>query len=150
MGFFNFGKKKQNETCDCGGACNPKANNTTIENKKDDEACAYNSNEGNEKSYCSNIDATSISNAKAELDKGAKIKVLGPGCKKCTALEDATKQALANLNINESIDHVTDFAAIASYGVMSTPALVVDGKVVSYGKALKVNEVEDILKKARA
>ncbi len=47
------------------------------------------------------------------------------------------------------IEHVTDFARIAAYGVMSTPALVIDGKVVSYGKVLKTEEVVQILKKIR-
>lgn len=77
------------------------------------------------------------------------VKVLGSGCAKCNALEEATKEALAELGMNTDIEHVTDFAQIASYGVMSTPALVVDGKVVSYGKVLKKQEVIDILKKVR-
>ena len=49
--------------------------------------------------------------------------------------------------MESEIDHVTDFPQIASYGVMSTPALVVDGKVVSYGKVLKKDEVVNILLK---
>ncbi len=52
-------------------------------------------------------------------------------------MEDAVRAALTELGMDTSIDHVTDFAQIAAYGVMSTPALVVDGKVVSYGKVLK-------------
>ena len=67
----------------------------------------------------------------------AGVKVLGSGCAKCHALEDAAKAALEELNMDTTIDHVTDFAQIAAYGVMTTPALVVDGKVVSYGKVLK-------------
>ena len=47
------------------------------------------------------------------------------------------------------VDHITDFSEIAAYGVMSTPALVVDGKVVSYGKVLKKNELVKILKEVR-
>lgn len=47
------------------------------------------------------------------------------------------------------MDHVTDFSQIAAYGVMSTPALVIDGKVVSYGRVLKKQEVIDILRKVR-
>lgn len=77
------------------------------------------------------------------------IKVLGSGCAKCNELEKATVAALKNLGIDEPIEHVTDFSKIASFGVMSTPALVVDGKVLSYGKVLKVGEVEDLIKKAR-
>jgi hypothetical protein len=51
--------------------------------------------------------------------------------------------------MDTAIDHVTDFAQIAAYGVMTTPALVVDGKVVSYGKTLKTDEVVNLLKKVR-
>ncbi|MEG1877878.1 MAG: thioredoxin family protein, partial [Lachnospiraceae bacterium] len=56
---------------------------------------------------------------------------------------------LKELGMSDSIDHVTDFTQIAAYGVMTTPALVVDGKVVSFGKVLKKDEVISILKKAR-
>lgn len=52
-------------------------------------------------------------------------------------MEDAVRAALTELGMDTSIDHVTDFTQIAAYGVMTTPALVVDGKVVSYGKVLK-------------
>ncbi len=79
----------------------------------------------------------------------APVKVLGSGCAKCNELEAAVKTALEQLGMDPSIDHVTDFAQIAAYGVMSTPALVVDGKVVSYGKVLKSDEVVELLKKAR-
>ena len=51
--------------------------------------------------------------------------------------------------MDTTIEHVTDFVQIAAYGVMSTPALVVDGKVVSYGKVLKTEEIVQILKKMR-
>lgn len=51
--------------------------------------------------------------------------------------------------MNNEIDHVTDFTQIASYGVMSTPALVVDGKVEAFGKVLKTEEVVKILQKVR-
>lgn len=51
--------------------------------------------------------------------------------------------------MDASIDHVTDFSQIAAYGVMTTPALVVDGKVVSFGKVLKTDEVVHLLQKVR-
>lgn len=87
---------------------------------------------------------------KAEDKKtGAGVKVLGSGCAKCNALESAVKEALEELGMNTTIDHVTDFSQIAAFGVMSTPALVIDGKVVSYGKVLKMQEVIDILTKVR-
>lgn len=77
------------------------------------------------------------------------IKVLGSGCANCNQLEAATLEALKELGMDTSIDHVTDFAQIAAYGVMTTPALIVDGKVVSYGKVLKKDEVIKLLQKSR-
>ncbi len=69
------------------------------------------------------------------------IKILGSGCKYCTTLAENTKEALKELGLEAEIEKVTEFAQIASYGVMSTPALVVDEKVVSYGKVLKPKEI---------
>ncbi len=77
------------------------------------------------------------------------VKVLGSGCEKCNQLEAAAKAALKQLGMDTAIEHVTDFSQIAAYGVMSTPALVVDGKVVSYGKVLKTEEVVKLLQKVR-
>ena len=74
--------------------------------------------------------------------------MLGSGCAKCNALEDAVRAALAELGRDTAIEHVTDFAQIAAYGVMTTPALVVNGKVVSYGKVLKEDEAKALLQKA--
>ncbi len=94
-------------------------------------------------------DAQCMAKAQAARTEGASVKVLGSGCAKCNQLEAATKAALAQLGMDTTIDHVTDFAQIAAYGVMTTPALVVDGKVVSYGKVLKTEEVVKILQKVR-
>ena len=94
-------------------------------------------------------DSESMEQAASAKTEGASVKVLGSGCAKCNALEAATKAALEQLGMDTTIEHVTDFAKIATYGVMSTPALVVDGKVVAYGKALKTEEVVAILKKVR-
>ena len=71
--------------------------------------------------------------AETAKTEGASVKVLGSGCDKCNQLEKATREALSELKMDTAIDHVKDFAQIAAYGVMSTPALVVDGKVVSFG-----------------
>lgn len=73
------------------------------------------------------------------------IKILGSGCAKCNQLESAVKDALIQLGMRTEVEHVTDFTQIAAYGVMATPALVVDEKVVSYGKVLKTKEVVKIL-----
>lgn len=101
-------------------------------------------------SCCKNVDCHEDSMNKAEEIKATSgIMILGSGCAKCNALEAATRQALDQLQIQESIVHITDFAQIAAFGVMSTPALVIDRKVVSYGKVLKVEEITEILRKTR-
>lgn len=94
-------------------------------------------------------DTESVAKAETAKSEGASVKVLGSGCAKCNQLEASTKAALEQLGMDPTIDHVRDFAEIAAYGVMTTPALVVDGKVVSYGKVLKTEEVAAILKKVR-
>lgn len=108
-------------------------------NTKVEEACCCGGNCG----------ADSKNAASAAKTEGASVKVLGSGCAKCNALEAATVAALTELGMDTAIDHVTDFAQIAAYGVMSTPALVVDGKVVAYGKVLNQKEVVAILQKVR-
>ncbi|MDP0488909.1 MAG: thioredoxin family protein [Fusobacterium sp. JB021] len=75
------------------------------------------------------------------------VKILGSGCKKCRALEENTKKAIEELEIEANVEHVTDMAKIVGYGVMSTPALVINDKVVSTGKVLKVEEAKETIKK---
>ena len=71
---------------------------------------------------------------KAEEKKtGMGVKILGGGCAKCNQLETATAEALTELGMDTTIEHIRDWGEIASYGVMTTPALVIDGKVVSFG-----------------
>ncbi len=81
--------------------------------------------------------------------EGASIKILGSGCAKCNQLEANTREALEALHMDTAIDHITDFSQIAAYGVMTTPALLVDGKIVSFGRVLKTEEVIAVLKKSR-
>ena len=78
-----------------------------------------------------------------------RIKILGSGCAKCHALEKSVRAALEELHLEAAIDDVTDFSQIAAYGVMTTPALVVDGKVVSYGKVLKKDEAKALIQSVR-
>jgi len=108
-----FGKKKKEEVaapCECGGACESKANSE---------------------------------------EQNAAILVLGGGCAKCNQLEAAVRQAMGELGLNEAVCHVTDFTEIAAAGVMTTPALMIDGKVVSSGRVLSKGEALELLKKAR-
>lgn len=102
------------------------------------------------KSCCCGGNCTPESMAQAKAAKATLgVKVLGSGCAKCNALEEATRAALAELGMDTTIDHVTDFTQIAAYGVMTTPALVIDGKVVSYGKVLKKDEAKALITTAR-
>ncbi|RZU38353.1 small redox-active disulfide protein 2 [Fluviicoccus keumensis] len=73
------------------------------------------------------------------------IKILGSGCSKCQALTENTRKALAESGREAEIVKVTGFAEIAAHGVMSTPALVVDGKVVSAGKVLNPADIRRFL-----
>ncbi len=73
------------------------------------------------------------------------IKVLGPGCTNCTNLEKATRQAVADLGLDATIEKITDYPTIAGYGVMSTPALVVEDKVLVSGRVPTTRQIRDLL-----
>ncbi len=75
------------------------------------------------------------------------IKVLGSGCKKCKQLENNVKEALVTTGIEAEVEKVEDMQQIMSYGVMSTPALVVDEKLISSGKVLKEKEIIKVISK---
>lgn len=75
-----------------------------------------------------------------------KIEILGTGCSKCKALEEAVKQAVAQSGKFVQIEKVDDIQKIMDYAVMSTPGLVIDGKVVSTGKLLSVAEIAALIK----
>ena len=69
------------------------------------------------------------------------IKVLGSGCCKCENPLEAVKEAVAEKGIGAEIEYITDMARIMEYGIMSTPALMVDNKLVSMGRILKTKDV---------
>lgn len=73
------------------------------------------------------------------------IKVLGPGCKNCVTLEQRTKEALANLGAEATVEKIEDYDQIASYGIMATPGLVIDGQVVIAGKVPTVSAIEELI-----
>ncbi len=73
------------------------------------------------------------------------IKVLGSGCSKCKKLEENVRKAVAEKGLEATVEKVTDLKVIMSYGVMSTPALIIDEKVVSAGRLLSVSDVVKLL-----
>lgn len=73
------------------------------------------------------------------------IKVLGSGCCKCENLLEAVKEAAAEKGINAEIEYITDLQKIMEYGIMSTPALMIDNKVVSMGRLLKAKDISKLL-----
>lgn len=73
------------------------------------------------------------------------IKILGPGCTNCVNLERVTREAVAVLGLDAQIEKVTDYAAIMGYGVMSTPGLVVDDKVLMSGRVPTAAKVRELL-----
>ena len=73
------------------------------------------------------------------------IKILGPGCDNCHTLEQRTREALADLGATAEITAVTDYPSIAGYGVMSTPALVIDEQVVLSGRVPSKTQIHQIL-----
>ena len=73
------------------------------------------------------------------------IKILGPGCKNCANLERATRQAVADLGLEATIEKVTDYTEIAGYGIMRTPGLVVDEQVLVSGRVPKAAEIAQLL-----
>ena len=121
MSLFNFGKKKREE--------------------KKAPACACNCG-------CSTSEVSKITNdcCPEAKDGICCVKVLGAGCKSCHEMYENTKQAVKNIGLNIEVEYITDMQKIMEYGVMSMPALVVNEKVVSQGKVLKVTDAEKTLK----
>ena len=75
------------------------------------------------------------------------IKILGSGCAKCNKLYDLTDQAAGLLGVDYEMEKVTDMNKFADYGVMMTPALVVDGEVKSTGKVPSIEKLKDLIGK---
>ncbi len=77
------------------------------------------------------------------------IKVLGPGCANCHKMEELTKQAVRELGLDAEVVKITDIAEIARHGILSTPGLVVNGKVKYSGKPLpSLEKVKEMIKEA--
>ena len=73
------------------------------------------------------------------------IKVLGPGCNNCKNLERVTREAVDSLGLDATIEKVTDYPTIAGYGVMATPALVVDERLVLAGRVPTASHLRELL-----
>ena len=76
-----------------------------------------------------------------------KIQILGPGCPKCRALEQNVREALARLAVEAEVEKVTDIDRMMDMGVMMTPALVLDGVVLSVGRVLSSVQIAELLTK---
>lgn len=78
-----------------------------------------------------------------------KIQVAGPGCPRCLATEKNVREACAQLDLGADISHVFDMMEIAKLGVIFTPAVIVDGKIMLSGKLPTVEELKKILSKIK-
>ncbi len=75
------------------------------------------------------------------------IKVLGPGCANCHKMEELTKQAVKELDLSAEIVKITDMRDIARHGILSTPGLIVNGKIKHTGKPLpNLDKVKELIK----
>jgi small redox-active disulfide protein 2 len=75
------------------------------------------------------------------------IKILGTGCSKCKTLEEITRKVVKDNGIDANITKVEDIAEIMKFNIMTTPALVIDGKVVMKGRVPSANELKQLLMK---
>ena len=76
-----------------------------------------------------------------------KIEIMGTGCKKCQQLEANAREAVANLNFSADVSHITDPIEIAKKGVMSTPAMAINGRVVSKGQVISTEQIQPLLQR---
>ncbi len=75
-----------------------------------------------------------------------KIEILGTGCPKCKKLYENAIAAVTKAGVNADVNKVEDIAKITEYGVMMTPALVIDGTIKSVGKVLSTEQIQELLK----
>ena len=84
-----------------------------------------------------------------EVSEGVEIKVLGPGCVQCDGLEQTLMQVMSEINLIADIEHVRDIKEIGKYGVMGSPALLINGAVKSVGKVPPKNKLKEWLTEAQ-
>ena len=78
------------------------------------------------------------------------IKILVPGCKNCVTLDRITREVVAEMGITATFEKIEDYAAIVGFGVMSTPALIIDGKVILSGRVPTPTHLKEILQQVVA
>lgn len=131
-----FGSKKS------GGCCNME-----IVEEQEGGSCCGSPVQAEPACACSGPVQTYEASKMEDTGVLSSVKVLGPGCKNCHALLESTQAALKEIGSTVAVDYVTDMATVASYGVMSTPALVVNEQVVSMGRVLKAADVVKLFHK---
>ena len=125
MALFSFGRKKDEEKKTPAHACNCDCSTSGVKEITND-CCP----EAKDEICC--------------------IKVLGAGCKSCHEQYENTKQAVKDMGLSVEVEYITDMQKVMECGAMSMPVLVVNEKVVTMGKVLKVNEVVSLLRKAKS
>lgn len=128
MSLFGLGKKKDENCCSKSG-----------NGKNKNDSCTCSQNDGRNLEQNGNMEKTQ----NTIFD----IKVLGSGCKNCHTLFVNTNEALKIMGVDCEAQYITDMSVVASYGIMSTPALVVNNKVVGMGKVYQVPEIVRLLHK---
>jgi len=146
-----LGKKCEGESCCAGGSCEaPKVETSTTQccsevkqwsTEPKSSCCGDVRHESKSDSSC----ADSKSESSCTDDGCIKIEILGTGCAKCKTLEAAAKDAVSKVDGKYCIEKVEDVQKIMAYHVMSTPALVIDGKVVASGRVLSSDEIGKLL-----
>ena len=116
MGLFGFENKKDKTSTSCCCSCS-----ASVTSQPAKECCGQ------------------------EINGICCIKVLGAGCKSCHEQYENAKNAVNKLGLSIEVEYITDMTKIMQYGVMSMPALVVNEKVVSYGKILSEKEITNLL-----
>ncbi|MBQ2093698.1 MAG: thioredoxin family protein [Ruminococcus sp.] len=97
-------------------------------NKEETKPCCCSGNKASEE----------VKSVSGEIES---VKVLGAGCKSCHQMYENTKQAVENAGLGIEVEYITDMEKVMQYGAMSMPALVINEKVVSFGKVLKEKEI---------
>ena len=125
MALFNLFKQKEEKACCCAAP------------KKEEKTCCCSAPKEEPASCCCGKPVEGI----------CCIKVLGAGCKSCHQQYEYVQEAVYQMGLDVEVEYITDMEKIMEYGVMSMPAIVVNDKVVAFGKVLKAAEITALLKR---